>query len=73
MTTWINTNLQAIGLILDIIGVIFLAIGALDRTPPTWGDLANKSPKAINTRRLAWIGVTLAVLGFILQFIAIIR
>ncbi len=73
MTTWINTNLQAIGLILDIIGVIFLAIGALDRTSPTWNDLGKESPKAINTWRLAWIGVSLVVLGFLLQFIAIIR
>jgi|GEM_PF-3455309 len=73
MIIWINTNLQAIGLILDIIGVILLAIGALDRTPPTWNDLGKESSKAINTWRLAWIGVSLAVLGFILQLAAIIR
>ena len=64
-------GIQSIGLVLDIIGVILLAIGALDRSPPTWDDLEKKSPKLTRLFVLAWIGVIFAIIGFLLQMISI--
>lgn len=63
--------IQSWGLILDITGVVLLAIGALDKSPPTWDDLENKSTKTNCIFYLSWFGVILAVCGFILQLLAL--
>jgi len=62
-----GTMFQTLGLILDIIGVILLAVGALDKTSPTWNDIEKVSTKARCIYRTAWLGVFLAALGFIFQ------
>ena len=63
--------MQRIGLILNLLGTIFFGIGALDRSPTTWGDLKKASNKSICIYKLAWVCLIMNVIGFTIQFLAI--
>ncbi len=59
--------MQRVGLWLNLIGTILFGWGTLGKPGATWGDLAGKSTKAKRTRLLAWLGVILICIGFLIQ------
>lgn len=65
-------EVQKLGLILNLFGTILFGIGALDKSQSTWADVGKVSKKSKCINRLAWIGLVLVVIGFGIQFIAII-
>lgn len=67
-----KNKVQKLGLILNLFGTILFGVGALDKSQATWGDVGKVSKKSKCINKFAWIGLILVVIGFGIQFIAII-
>jgi cell division protein FtsW (lipid II flippase) len=63
--------MQKLVLILDLFGTILIGIGALEKSQVTWEDVDRTSKKSKYINRLAWIGVGLVAIGFLIQLNAI--
>ena len=59
--------MQKLGLSLNLIGTILFGYGALDKSEPSWDDVAKQSDKALRAHQSAWFGVILIVIGFAIQ------
>ena len=66
-------SLQAIGLLLDIIGVILLFSF---KPPGKWGIMTRKTKeenrKILINKIGTWVGLSFIILGFLLQFIPVL-
>ena len=59
--------MQKLVLVLDLFGTILIGIGALEKSQVTWEDVDRTSKKSKCINGLAWIGVGLVAIGFLIQ------